>query len=117
MPDERDILDKADALLRRHAPRNAGLGENADVPVLTELITPGGDRPAASDDEFTRKLVAEVASAVQARIAQDLEHHLTQKAIAEVHTSVAAALGDIQQDIATMIADAVAEALARHPHR
>ena len=117
MRDDRDILDKADALLRRHATPSAGSGQNAGVPVLTELITPGGDRPAAPDDEFTRALIAEVASAVQARVAQDLEHHLTQKAIAEVHASVAAALGDIQQDIATLIADAVAEALARRPPR
>jgi hypothetical protein len=117
MQDDHDILGKADALLRRHVPQNAGSGEGADVPVLTELITPGGDRPATPDDEYKRKLIAEVVSAVQARLAQDLEHHLTRKVIAEVHVSVAAALGDIQQDIATIVADAVAEALARRPHR
>jgi len=134
MEDDRDILGKADALLRRHVPPRAGSGEGPDVPVLTELITPGGtpapaavldapvtepvaNGPAGRDDELARKLVAEVASAVHARLAQDLERRLTQKVMAEVHASVAATLVDLRQDIANAVGDAVAEALARQPHR
>ena len=42
MADDRDILGKADALLRRHVPPPGAASDGADVPVLTELITPGG---------------------------------------------------------------------------
>ena len=129
MADDRDILGKADALLRRHVPPHTA-GDGRDVPVLTELITPSG-KPAVSepappaspapvvaarDDAFTRDLVAEVVSAVQARLAQDLERRLTQQVTAEVQASVAATLGDLRQDIANAVGDAVAEALARRPH-
>ena len=132
MADDRDILGKADALLRRHVPPSA-TGDGTDVPVLTELITPSG-RPAAPaapeprlppapapvaasrDEAFSRDLVAEVVNAVQARLAQDLERRLTQQVTAEVQASVAAALGDLRQDIANAVGDAVAEALARRPH-
>ena len=132
MENDRDILGKADALLRRHAPARPEHGEGADVPVLTELITPGGTAspapapatpatataaPALRDDEYTRALIAEVVNAVQSRLAHDLEHRLAQQVMAEVHASVAATLGDLRQDIANAAGVAVAEALARRPHR
>jgi len=132
MADDRDILGKADALLRRHAAPNAS-DDGRDVPVLTELITPSGKAPAPAvpapapspapahgtesrDDAFVRDLVAEVVNVVQARLAQDLERRLTQQVTAEVQASVAATLGDLRQDIANAVGDAVAEALARRPH-
>jgi hypothetical protein len=130
MEDDRDLLGKADALLRRHVPPRA-TGEGTDVPVLTELITPSAKSPApplpeavpspapvaaSRDDAFTRDLVAEVVNAVQARLAQDLERRLTQQVTAEVQASIAATLGDLRQDIANAVGDAVAEALARRPH-
>ena len=90
MEEDRDILGKADALLRRHAPSRSGAPDGGDVPTLTELITPGGaaaPAPAApaspregalsSRDAFTRDLVAEVVNTVQARIAQ-LSHLVSQ---------------------------------------
>jgi hypothetical protein len=134
MEDDRDILGKADALLRRHVPPRAESGDGADVPVLTEVITPGGPKapagvavgapPAeihrpgieARDDELTRTVIAEVMNTVQARLARDLEHRLSQQVTAEVRASIAAALVNIRQDIANAVREAVAEALARRPH-
>ncbi len=128
MADDRDILGKADALLRRHVPPRPGSADGSDVPVLTELITPGGSpaAPAAPaeaqpapprDDAFTRDLVAEVVNAVHARLAQDLERRLAQHVTAEVQAAVAATLGDLRQDIANAAGDAVAQALARRTPR
>ena len=84
MEDDRDLLGKADALLRRHVPPRADAGEGADIPVLTELITPpaapatpAAPGPAVHEDELTRKLVAEVVNTVQSRLAQDLERRAT----------------------------------------
>ncbi len=130
MEDDRDILGKADALLRRHVPPRTGSTDGADVPVLTELITPGGHAASAapapaspresgipSRDTLTREVVAEVVNTVQARLAQDLERRLAQQVTTEVQAAVAAALGDLRQDIANAVGDAVAEALARRPNR
>jgi hypothetical protein len=108
MSDDHDILGKADALLRRHVPPRAESAD--DVPVLTELISPGA---TAGEEEFRRDLVAEVVNAVQSRLAEDFERRLTQHLVAEVQATVAATLGDLQQDIANAVGDAVAEALAR----
>ncbi|NJD89837.1 MAG: hypothetical protein FIB05_17705 [Betaproteobacteria bacterium] len=52
MDEDRDILGKADALLRRHVPPRPGASEGADVPLLTELITPVG--PAAAPSTHRR---------------------------------------------------------------
>ena len=38
MEDDRDILGKADALLRRHVPPRAGSGDGADVPLLYDAL-------------------------------------------------------------------------------
>ena len=130
MEDDRDILGKADALLRRHVPPRTGSTDGPDVPVLTELITPGGQAASAAAspappreagiptrESLTREVVAEVVDTVQARLAQDLERRVAQKVTAEVQSAVAAVLGDLRQDIADAVGDAVAEALARRPNR
>jgi hypothetical protein len=128
MADDRDILGKADALLRRHAPPRPGTPDGSDVPVLTELITPGGSQPAPAapaeaphaphrDDALARELVAEVVNAVHARLAQDLERRLARQVTAEVQAAVAATLGDLRQEIANAAGDAVAQALARRTPR
>ena len=111
-------------------PPRTGANDGADVPVLTELITPGGhvasasavpssqrEGGIASRDTLTRELVAEVVNTVHARLAQDLERRLAHQVTTEVQAAVAAVLGDLRQDIADAVGDAVAEALARRPIR
>jgi hypothetical protein len=116
MSDDSDVFGKADALLRRHTQPRVEDEEGADVPVLTELITPGIPQAAPAtlrrDDEFTRELVAKVVKTVESRLAQDLERRLTQHLVSEVQASVASTLGDLRQDIANAVGDAVAEALS-----
>jgi hypothetical protein len=119
-----DILAKANMLLRRHAAPRPEDGEGADVPVLTDLVAPGGGPAAPQDDGsspqadgLAAELVAEVVQAVESRLAADLERRLTEHLVAEVHASVAAALGDLRQDIANAVGDAVAEALARRARK
>jgi len=120
--DDRDILGKADALLRRHVPPRAESGES-DVPVLTELITPGDAPspslpfPAAESGESNSELVAEIARAVQSRLVDDFERRMTQQVTADVQASVAAALEDLRQEIADAVREAVAEALSSRARR
>lgn len=150
MADDRDILGKADALLRRHVPLRAGSGDGTDVPVLTELITPGGNpvetaplsesapepgavretavareapaveppqEPDGRDEEFRRRLVADVTNTVRSRLAHDIERHLAAQVLTQTRASVAAALGDLHPEIARAVDIAVAEALKRNPNR
>ena len=51
------------------------------------------------------------------KFAQDLERRIAQQLTTEVQAAVAAALGDLRQDIANAVGDAVAAALARRPNR
>jgi len=121
MSDARDdILAKANLLLRRHAAPRPEDGEGDDVPVLTDLVAPGSGlaatrgQPDSTDMGYlAAELVAAVVPVVESRLAADLERRLSEHLVDEVRVSVAAALGDLRQDIANAVGDAVAEALAR----
>lgn len=120
MEEDRDILGKADALLRRHVPPRSPSREGADVPVLTELITPGETPPAAKADSGggpTANLAADIAKAVESRLVRDLERRLTQQVAADVQAGIAAAVEEFRQEIADAVRAAVAEALAGRGHR
>ena len=120
MSDSRDdILAKANMLLHRHAPPRPEAEEATDVPVLTDLVAPvpRADRLTEGQEGFESELVAEVVEAVQSRLAGDLERRLTGHLVTEVQSAVAAALGDLRQDIANAVGDAVAEALARRARK
>ena len=104
-----DVLGKADALLRRHA-----LGtETGGVPVLTDLI----DDPSAkaATEELAREVFTRVMAEVEGRLAADLETRLAQHLVPQVHAAVASALGDLRQELANAIGDAVNEALRQRP--
>ena len=120
MESDRDVLDKADALLKRHAPRLPGSGsDTGGIPVLTDLIDPSPASPPAPKvnlDDQQRALVQDIFHAVMAqledRLAQKLERRLTDHLIEEVHVAVTAAIGDLRPVLADVIGDAISEALA-----
>jgi hypothetical protein len=111
MADDKDVLGKADALLRRHAISAPATGvDTGGVPILTELIDAppfGGDNEALAREVFTR-----VMAEVEGRLAADLEKRLAEHLVPEVHAAVASALSDLRQELANAIGDAVAEALS-----
>jgi hypothetical protein len=110
MAGENDILGKADALLRRHALSIPG-ADTAGVPVLTDLI----DEPEqqAAHEDVAREVFTRIMAEVEGRLATDLEKRLLHHLVPQVHAAVASALGDLHQELANAIGDAVAEALAR----
>lgn len=111
MANDGDILDKADALLKRHASSAAG-SDTAGIPVLTELIEPPSLTASAEEvGELARDIFTKVLAEVEGRLAADLEKRLIQHLESEVHSAVASALGDLRQELANAIGDAVAEAL------
>ena len=110
MEGDKDVLGKADALLRRHAVSGPASGaDTGGVPLLTELVdTP----PAEVNDALAREVFNRVMREVEGRLAADLEKRLAQHLVPQVHAAVASALGDLRQELANAIGDAVAEALS-----
>lgn len=130
---DKDIFGKADALLRRHsiAPPADG-SETGGVPMLTDLVeTPDGHpplpahrtqpAPEASEAgeppearaDLTRQVIDRVMAEVEQRLAADLERKLIEHLTPQVHAAVASAIGDLHQELANAIGDAIAEALER----
>ena len=123
MASDKDIIGKADALLRRHvvAPPASG-SETGGVPVLTDLVeAPTGEpavdddlepgAPPPRDDRLVNDVVARVLTEVEARLAAELERRLTLHLMPQVQAAVASAIGDLHQELANSVGDAVAEAL------
>ena len=112
MAGDKDVLGKADALLRRHSIAAPATGsDTGGVPILTELV----DAPALfgqEGEELAREVFNRVMAEVEGRLAADLEKRLAQHLMPEVHTAVASALGDLRQELANAIGDAVSAALA-----
>lgn len=112
MADEKDVLGKADALLRRHSIAAPASGsDTGGVPILTELVDAPHIRDA-EDEALAREVFERVMAEVEGRLAADLERRLTQHLMPEVHAAVASALGDLRQEMANAIGDAVSAAIA-----
>jgi hypothetical protein len=113
MPADKDVMGKADALLRRHSLGAPGTATDTQgVPVLTEIIEP---RPVQDDATaaLAREVFDRVMADVEGRLAADLERRLAQHLSAQMHSAVASALGDLHQELANTIGDAIRDALAK----
>ena len=113
MADDKDVFGRADALLRRNAAAHAA---NADPAAVQVREHRDGDPPDAADElssEVAREVFARVLAEVEGRLANDLEKRVSDHLASQVHTAVAAALGDLRQELANAIAAAVAESLQR----
>ncbi|MGZ5033485.1 MAG: hypothetical protein ACXWAC_09845 [Usitatibacter sp.] len=119
MAGEKDIFGKADALLRRHSVGSPATGsDTGGVPVLTDLVNGGVPAPVAAAPapdpvaELARDVYARVMAEVEGRLAVELERRLAQHLVPQVHAAVASAIGDLHQELANAIGDAVAAAIA-----
>lgn len=106
MDGEKDVLGKADALLRRHA---GGGSDTSGVPVLTDIV----DTQDAEAAELVRQITARVMTTLEEQFAPDLETRLVEQLSVQVQAAVMVALDDLKEDLARTIGAAVAEALKR----
>lgn len=122
MDSDKDVLGKADALLRRHAAGAPGAGsETGAFPVLTDLYDEGPPTepvpmPASapvevSVGELAQDVFTHVMAEVEGRLAADLEKRVVEHLVPHVNAAVASALGDLRQELANAIGDAVEAAL------
>ncbi len=113
MPGDKDIFGQADGLMRRHAAASGTGSETGSFPILTDVI---GEPPRPVEftqptSELARDIFNRVMAEVEGRLAEELERRLTEHLVPQVHTAVASALGDLHQDLANAIGDAVTRAL------
>ncbi len=101
---DKDVLNKADALLKRHAMRP---DDSGTFPVLTDLVDDKGGQDALAHDVFQRVMLQ-----VEGRLSHDLEARLAQHLAPQIHAAVISALSDLRQELARSIGDAVCEAVA-----
>ena len=112
---DKDILGKADALLRRHSLGAPATGsDTGGVPVLTDLVgetakPAAPESPAAPD--VAKEVFAQVMADIEDRLVVDLERRLMRHLAPQVHAAVSAAMGELHQQLADAVAKAVAQAL------
>ena len=116
MSDDKDVLGKADALLRRHAGGPAP-EDPAELPVLTDFVEPlpaaAPEAPAPGRPELARDLFQRVMAEAESRLASDLERRLAQQLAPQVRAAAAAAIAELRRDLADAVAEAVKQALER----
>ena len=109
---DKDVLGKADALLRRHAIPLPGASADSDVPVLTELVDPTPP-PAETMSDLVRTVSEQVAIEVEARLTVDLERRVADELAAPLRAAVAEAMGALREQIARAVTEAVKQELER----
>ncbi|HSN20905.1 MAG TPA: hypothetical protein VLS49_09515 [Usitatibacter sp.] len=114
MADDKDVLGRADALLRRNAPgAPAGGADTGGVPVLTDLVADPPEAAAQLSSDIAREVFARVLAEVEGRLASDLEKRVTEHLVGELRSAVAGAIVEMRQELANAIGDAVCDALNR----
>ena len=107
---DKDVFGKADGLMRRHSLPLPGSGsDTGGVPVLTDVIEP----QAGAASQLAQAIFERVMKEVEGRLAADLERRLAQHLAGQVHAAVASAIGDMHQELANTIGDAVKQELER----
>jgi hypothetical protein len=108
---DKDILGQADALLRRHAISAPATGsDTGGVPVLTELVGVHKE-DVDPDEELAMQVFAKVMADIEDRLVLDLERRLMRHLAPTVHAAASSAVGDLHQELANAIREAVAAAL------
>jgi hypothetical protein len=95
--------------------------------VLTDFVgtpdgTPPADEPAfepplelapAVGNDITQEVIDRVLTEVEQRLAADLERRVLEHLTPQVHAAIVSAMGDLHQELANAIGDAIAQALER----
>ncbi len=122
MDKERELADKVDALIGKPGSESRTDGRN--VPVLTELVEAPEWQPAPhvaetlkqmndSDiDALSHEIFTRVFDRIDAKLAGRLEERLNAQLAGQINAAITHVLGDMRQDIANEVGDAVNAVLA-----
>jgi hypothetical protein len=123
MSESDDLLEKADAFLKRYRPSGAPARE--DVPVLTEVIADADAKPAppssgaptpgnpawAELNELEQRLRQSIFNALSAQIASSLEEALRVRLEEHLQRKLADLSTQIKADLEVQVRDAVKRAV------
>jgi hypothetical protein len=123
MSESDDLLDKADAFLKRYRP--SGTPGREDVPVLTEVVADTDARPAppssggptagnpakAELNELEQRLRQSILNALSAQIASSLEEALRVRLEDHLQRKLADLSTQIKADLEVQVRDAVKRAV------
>jgi hypothetical protein len=123
MSESDDLLDKADAFLKRYRP--SGTPAREDVPVLTEVIADTDARPASPSpgastpgnpakaelNELEQRLRQSILTALSAQIASSLEEALRVRLEEHLQRKLADLSTQIKAELEMQIRDAVKRAV------
>ena len=117
MEGDKDVLGRADALLRRTGVGAPATGaDTGGVPLLTDLVAeaaaaaPGGEAAPAEPADPAREVAARVAAQLEERLAAGLEERLARELAAQVREAVSGAIAALRPQIDEAVADAMAKA-------
>ena len=110
---DKDVLGRADGLMRRHALPLPGSGTDAGgVPVLTELV----EAPAAAEglvSEIGAAVLDRVSQQIEGRLRAEVERRVAEQMAGQVQAALSAALTDLRKELAAAIAEAIRQELER----
>ena len=124
---DRELAGKVDALIGRHG----GANDDRNIPVLTDVVAgPAWNLKSAEVasrssqalqqlddseiDALSHEIFTRVFDRIDAELAGKLEDRLTAQLAVQISAAVTRVLGDLRQDIANEVGDAVNAALADH---
>ena len=122
MSESDDLLEKADAFLKRYRPSAAP--DRDDVPVLTEVIVNADAEPAPSStpptpdgvakadlNELEQKLKQSILDAIGPHIVSSIEESLRVRLEAHLQHKLADLSAQVKTDLETLIRDTVKRAI------
>ena len=127
MDKERELAGKVDALLGKHStmPRPADAVDDRNVPVLTEVVNAPHWEPEPVDtstvlrqlsefeiDTLSHEILTRVYGKLDRELAAKLEDRIAAQLAIQINAAITHVIGDMRQEIANEIGDAVNAALA-----
>ena len=107
------LVERVDALLRRHQQGQQAPRPEEDVPVLTEIVDPQARRAApAVDMKLVEAFADELETAVLLRLAPELDRLFEEQLAAKLAEILEQVLNDMRKELSTSVHQMVREAIA-----
>ena len=113
-PDQNPLVERVDALMRRHQNGAGPARADEDVPVLTEVVDPD-ERAAAApqvDDKLVEAFANELETAVLLRLAPELDRLFEERLAGRLGELLEQVLNEMRAELSANVHQLVREAIA-----
>jgi uncharacterized membrane protein YheB (UPF0754 family) len=111
--DQNPLVERVDALLRRHQQGQQAPRAEEDVPVLTEIVDPQARRAApAVDMKLVEAFADELETAVLLRLAPELDRLFEERLVSKLGDMLDQVLNDMRTELSAGVHQMVREAIA-----